>query len=155
MSNGTPLTEAEVRQFVAQWFHVLDIHAPLEDFLTMVADEGIEFRFPEVTDTDKAGLTQWYNRVTNTFFDEVHTTKELAISTEGDRATVKIVTEWQESTWNPPAPKSERQTFLAGQTWTVKRSEKTGQPVVVKYIVESFEPVGGSGTLPVKDTAAR
>jgi hypothetical protein len=154
MSNGTSLTEAEVRQFVAQWFHLLDIHAPLEDFLAMVADEGIEFRFPEVTVTDRAGLTQWYNRVTNTFFDEVHTTKELAITTDGDRATVKILTQWQESTWNPPAPKSERLMFLAGQTWEVKRSEKTGQPVVVTYFVESFEPVGGSGTLPVKDTAA-
>jgi hypothetical protein len=154
MSTRTSLTESEVRQFVAQWFHLLDIHAPLEDFLAMVADEGIEFRFPEVTVTDKAGLTQWYNRVINTFFDEVHTTKELAITTEGDQATVKIVTEWQESTWNPPAPKSERSTFLAGQTWRVKRSEKTRQPVVVTYFVESFEPVGGSGTLPVKDSAA-
>lgn len=153
MSNLTPLTESEVRQFVAQWFHILDIHASLEEFLTMVADEGIEFRFPEVTVTDKAGLTQWYNRVTNTFFDEVHTTKELAIAAEGDHATVRITTQWQESTWNPPAPKSERQTFLAKQTWSMKRSDRTGQPVVVTYFVDSFEPVGGAGTLPVKNTA--
>lgn len=152
MSTLAPLTESEVRQFVAQWFHKLDIHAPLEEFLAMVADEGIEFRFPEVTVTDKAGLTQWYNRVTNTFFDEIHETKELAITTEGDRATVKILTQWQESSWNPPAPKSERLTFLARQTWGVKRSDTTGQPVVVTYFVDSFDPVGGSGALPVKDT---
>jgi hypothetical protein len=152
MSTSTPLTESEVRQFVAQWFHLLDIHAPLEEFLAMVADEGIEFRFPEVTVTDRDGLTQWYKRVTNTFFDEIHETKELAISTEGDRATVKITTQWQESSWNPPAPKSERLTFLAKQTWGVKRSDKTGQPVMVTYFVDSFEPVGGEGKLPVKDT---
>ena len=119
----------------------------------MVADEGIEFRFPEVTVTDKAGLTKWYDRVTNTFFDEVHETKELAISMEGDRATVKILTQWQESTWNPPAAKSERLTFLAGQTWGVKRSDKTGEPVVVTYFVDSFDPVGGVGALPVKNNA--
>ena len=153
MSTSTPLTESEVRQFVAQWFHLLDIHAPLEEFLAMVADEGIEFRFPEVTVTDRDGLTQWYKRVTNTFFDEIHETKELAITTQGDQATVKITTQWQESSWNPPAPKSERLTFLARQTWGVKRSDKTGQPVVVTYFVDSFDPVGGSGTLPVKDTA--
>jgi hypothetical protein len=152
MSTSTPLTESEVRQFVAQWFHLLDIHAPLEEFLALVADEGIEFRFPEVTVTDRDGLTQWYKRVTNTFFDEIHETKELAISTEGDRATVKITTQWQESSWNPPAPKSERLTFLAKQTWGVKRSDKTGQPVMVTYFVDSFEPVGGEGKLPVKDT---
>lgn len=160
MSISTPLTESEVRQFVAQWFHLLDIHAPLEDFMAMVADEGLEFRdhhlefrFPEVTVTDRDGLAQWYKRVTNTFFDEIHETKELAITTEGDQATVKITTQWQESTWDPPAPKSERLTFLAKQTWGVKRSGKTGQPVMVTYFVDSFEPVGGAGKLPVKDTA--
>ncbi|MBV9691936.1 MAG: hypothetical protein JO202_19755 [Ktedonobacteraceae bacterium] len=152
MSTLAPLTEAEVRQFVDQWYHNLDIHVPLEGFLAMVADEGIEFRFPEVTVTDKAGVTAWYKRVTATFFDEIHETKELAISTTGDRATVKVLTFWQASVWNPPAPKSERLAFLAGQTWTVKRSDKTRQPVVVTYFVDSFDPVGGSGVLPVKDS---
>ncbi len=147
------LTESEVRQFVKEWFHKLDIHTPLEEFLMMVADEGIEFRFPEVTVTDKAGLTQWYERVTTTYFDELHETKELAISTDGEYATVKILTQWQESNWNPPAPKSERQTFLAAQTWGVKRSDKTGQPVVVTYFVEKFEQVGTAH--PAKSAATK
>jgi hypothetical protein len=150
-----PLTESEVRQFVAQWYHDLDIHISLEGFLAMVADDGIEFRFPEVTVTDKAGLTQWYQRVTNTFFDEIHETQELAITIEGDTAAVKLTTLWQSSTWNAPGPKSERQAFLAGQTWKVKRSEKTGQPVVLTYIVDTFVPTSGSGILPVKDTVAK
>jgi SnoaL-like domain len=147
------LTEAEVKQFVAQWYHALDIHVPLADFLSMVADEGIEFRFPEVTVRDKAGLSEWYNRVTNSFFDEVHTTQELKISVEGDHATVELVTLWQPSIWNPPAAKSERLAYLAGQTWTVKRSEKTGKPVVVTYYVNTFDPVGETGALPVKNAA--
>jgi hypothetical protein len=147
-----PLTELEVREFVAEWYHKLDIHAPLEEILAMVADEGIEFRFPEVTVTDKAGLTEWYNRVIRTFFDEVHETQELTITLEGDDAQVKILTKWQESTWNPPEPNSRRQTFLAGQTWGVRRSDKTGLPVIVTYFVDSFDPVGGSGTLPVRNT---
>ena len=153
MSNLAPLTEDEVKQFVAQWYHALDIHVPLADFLIMVADEGIEFRFPEVTVRDRAGLTEWYNRVTNTFFDEVHTTQELKISLKGDYALVELVTLWKPTVWNPPAPKSEHMAYLAGQTWTVKRSEKTGQPVVVTYNVLSFDPVGETGALPVKNTA--
>ena len=153
MSTLAPLSESEVRQFVDEWYHKLDIHVPLETFLTMVADEGIQFRFPEVTVTDKAGLTKWYNRVTNTFFDEIHQMQQLAITPKGDRASVKLQVRWQASTWNPPAPKSERLAFLAGQSWEVKRSPKTGQPVVVTYSVDSFEPVGGAATLPVKDTA--
>lgn len=150
----TPLKETEVSQFVAQWYHALDIHISLEGFLAMVADEGIEFRFPEVTVTDKAGLTDWYHRVTNTFFNEIHEIKELAITVEGNNATVKLTVLWQESHWDAPAPNSERQAFLAGQTWKVKRSDKTGQPVVVAYIVDTFDPVGGSGTLPVKDAVS-
>jgi hypothetical protein len=151
MTTTTSLTEAEVHAFVDDWYRALDVHVPLEDFLAMVADTGIEFRFPEVTVTDKAGLTEWYNRVTNTFFDEVHETKELAITTAGDQAEVKILTLWQASVWNPPAPKSERIAFHARQTWKVTRSPTTSKPVVLTYIVDSFEPVGGTGALPVKD----
>lgn len=150
MAVAASLTASEVKEFVARWFHNLDIHASLEEFLAMVADTGIEFRFPEVTVTDKEGLARWYKRVTSTFFDEIHTTEDLTITTGEDQATVQILTHWQSSVWNPPAPKSERQVFLAGQTWTVRRSEQTGQPVVVTYIVNSFDPVEGSGTLQVK-----
>jgi hypothetical protein len=141
MSNIAPLTETEVRQFVAQWFHALDVHVPLETFLSMIAEDNIEFRFPEVTAKDIPAVTEWYNKVTHAFFDEVHTTKELAITIEGERATVNIVTDWQESNWNAPDPKSERHEFLAGQTWHLKRSAKTGQPVVVDYFVNTFDPV--------------
>jgi hypothetical protein len=153
MSTSTPLTENEVRQFLTQWFHKLDIHVSLAEFLTGVADENIEFRFPEVTVTDKAGLTEWYNRVTHTFFDEVHETKELQIIPGNEQATVKILTSWQASTWDAPEAKSKRLAFLARQTWQVKRSGTTGQPVVVSYFVDAFDPVGTSEVLPVKNAA--
>src|SRR5438552_18105245 len=108
-----PLTEKEVSQFVAQWYHNLDIHGPLEGVLAMVADEGIEFRFPEVTVTDKAGLTEWYQRVTTTFFDEIHEPQKRAITVEKDTATVKLTTLWQESHCDATAAKNERQAYLA------------------------------------------
>ncbi len=153
MSTLPPLTENEVREFLTQWFHKLDIHVSLAEFLSGVATENIEFRFPEVTVTDKAGLTEWYNRVTHTFFDEVHETKELTIITGKEQATVKILTFWQASTWDAPEAKSKRLAFLARQTWQVKRSATTGLPVVVSYFVDAFDPVGASGVLPVKNTA--
>ncbi len=148
-----PLTEAEVKQVVDDWYRALDVHVTLDEFMTMVADGELEFRFPEVIVTDREGVAQWYNRVTNTFFDEIHETKELAITVNpaGDQAEVKIMTHWQASVWNPPAPNSERIAFLAGQTWNVRRSPTSGKPVVVAYIVDSFEPVGDTGALPVKE----
>ena len=153
MSNTAPLTIAEVKQFVDHWFHSLDIHVPLETFLGMVEDEGIEFRFPEVTVTDKTGLTQWYKRVTSTFFNEVHQLVDLETTIDSNGATLNLMTHWQASTWNPPAPNSERINFMAGQTWLVRRSKTTGQPIVVRYIVNTFDPVDGSTSLLTKGNA--
>ena len=99
MSNSAALSESEVKRFVDTWYHSLDIHVSLETFLAMVADDdAIEFRFPEVTVTDMAGLTAWYKRVTTSFFDEIHQTVKLAITVDGDSAAVKLVTHWQAST---------------------------------------------------------
>ena len=139
-----PLTKEEIEEFVAAWYHNLDVHVPLAEMLDMVADEGSEFRFPEVTSHGKDEFTAWYNRVINTFFDEVHETLELAIETDGETGHVKLVTHWQASVWNPPAAKSERLDFHAGQTWRVIREARTGKPAVSYYGVDSFTPVGES-----------
>lgn len=136
------LTKEEIEQFVADWYHNLDIHAPLEEMLEMIVDEGSEFRFPEVTSHGKDEFSEWYHRVTNTFFDEIHTTLELHIEPNGPEGKVQLVTHWQTSIWNPPAAKSERLDFHAGQTWRVERSARTGKVVIQLYGVDSFVPVG-------------
>src|SRR5687768_4363334 len=100
-----PLTEAEVRHFVKEWYQKLDVHAPIDEVMPLVAeeDEGLEMKFPEATvlkpDHFKGILDSWYHR----FFDEVHTMKELDVSTEGDRADVKLCVNWQAKIWDPPA----------------------------------------------------
>jgi len=118
------LTEAEVRDFVTDWYRKLDVHAPIDEVAPLVAeeDEGLEMKFPEATlrkrDDFKGLLDTWYHR----FFDEVHTLKELDISTEGDRAEVKLCVNWQLKIWDPPEPKSQWLGFDAYQTWVVVRS---------------------------------
>ena len=148
MSGLAPLTEAEVKTFVDDWYlDKLDSHAPVEDILPMVADEGLEMVLPETTLHGVGDFRDWYDRIINTFFDEVHTIKEVSVTTAGDRADVKVVVNWQAHVWQPPAAKSKWLGFDAYQTWEVKRSPTTGRPVITRYVVDRFEPMPGSSSL--------
>jgi hypothetical protein len=149
MSNGTPLTESEVKQFVDVWYQKLDVHAPAEELLPMLADEELVMRLPEVTEHGHQGFIHWYERVIRTFFDEVHTLEAVSITIlpSGDTAEVKLVLKWEPLTWNPPDAKSKRLGFFAAQTWMLQRSSQTQKPVMVTYNVDYFIPVPGSANL--------
>ena len=148
MSDLAPLTESEVQKFAADWYRKLDVHAPLEEYKPLLADDELEMKFPEATVTGFAGFSDWYNRVIGIFFDEVHNVKEATItSTSGETSTVKVVVKWEASVWKPPAPNSERIILDAYQTWIVKRSPETNQPMIVTYIVDSLEYAEGSAQL--------
>ncbi len=147
MTDLAPLTEAECKQFVDDWYQLLDVHAPVEDVLPLLADEELKLVFPEVTEYKHAGFRTWYEKVTNLFFDEVHNLVELNITPAGDHADVKLLVNWQCKIWNPPAAKSEWLGFNAGQTWVLKRSPKTEKPMIVTYTVDTFDPMEGSGSL--------
>jgi hypothetical protein len=144
-----PLTEADVRDFVKDWYQKLDVHAPVDDVMSLVAkeDEGLEMEFPEgpvrKPDDFKRLLDTWYRR----FFDEVHTMKDLDIRTKGDVADVKLCVNWQGKIWDPPAPKSQWFGFDAYQTWVVGRSNMSGRPMIVRYVVDNLEPMPGSASL--------
>jgi len=146
MSDVAPLTESEVKEFAADWYKKLDVHAPGEEFLPLLA-EDVELRFPEATVQGFDGFKGWYDRVINIFFDEVHTLKEVKMTPNGEQADVKVVVKWEASVWKPPAAKSERIVLDAYQTWVVKRSPTTHKPVVAVYIVDSLDYAEGSAKL--------
>lgn len=146
MSEQKPLTEAEIKEFAADWYKKLDVHAPLEEFKPLLA-EDVELRFPEATVHGYEGFSDWYNKVINIFFDEVHTLKEVKMTPSDDNAEVKVVVQWEASIWKPPAPESERINLDAYQTWVVTRSPDTQKPVVSLYVVDSLDYAEGSATL--------
>ena len=50
MAEAAPLNEPEVEQLVRRvYLDLFDTHAPVEEFLTCLADEELEMRFPEAT----------------------------------------------------------------------------------------------------------
>jgi hypothetical protein len=147
MSTLTVLTQTEVKKLVDDWYAKLDVHAPVEELLPMLADEGLEMQFPEATLYDKNAFTAWYNGVIRKFFDEVHVMKELSIETRGITANIQLVVNWQAHIWNPPAAKSQWLGFDAAQQWIVRASPQTQKPVIVTYAVQALTPMPGSPTL--------
>jgi hypothetical protein len=146
MSN-LPVNESEVRQFIEEWFAKLDVHAPVEEVLPLVANEELVMRLPETTARGHEGFVAWYEHAINTFFDEVHTIHALRITPAPDSAKVEMVLQWQPVIWNAPAAKSTRMNFFAAQTWELKRSPATQKLFIVTYNVDYFIPAEGSDEL--------
>jgi len=147
MVESTALGKAEVKDMVDAWYRALDVHAPVAELLPMLAEEGLEMRFPEATLKGQPAFVEWYEGVTRKFFDEIHDMKELNIDPAGDEANVKLVVNWQAKVWNPPDAKSKWLGFDAYQTWIVKRSPQSGRPVIATYIVDELRPMEGSAVL--------
>jgi hypothetical protein len=140
-------TEADIRSTVADWYRALDRHDDLPTVLPYLVDDGLEMRFPEATERGHAGFAEWYKAVTNRFFDEVHTVSTVDFpELAADRATVKVVVNWQARIWNPPAAKSLWLGFDAYQTWEMVPGPD-GRPQVKTYIVDALEPMPGSASL--------
>ncbi|MAT38362.1 MAG: hypothetical protein CL946_02025 [Ectothiorhodospiraceae bacterium] len=147
MSDLAPLTQEEVKNMAVEWYKKLDVHAPMVEILPMLNDGDLEMVFPEATLHGLAAFEGWYQGVIRIFFDEEHEVTECAVAVNGTVAEVKIVVRWAASRWNPPARYSDRIVLDAYQTWTVKRHEKTGLPVVTKYTVDRLEYQEGSAKL--------
>lgn len=141
------LIESEIQELAAEWYRKLDVHAPLVEVLPLLAEDGVEMKFPEASLRGLAEFEGWFERVIRIFFDEVHRLKEVTVKLNGDTADVHVVVEWQASVWNPPAANSARIMLDADQTWVVKRSPKTGKAVIATYIVNSLSYHEGSARL--------
>ena len=140
-------TEDAIRAMVADWYLALDRHVDLPEALTYLVNEGLEMRFPEATAKGHEGFADWYDAVTNRFFDEVHTVTSVKVDNlAADRADVKVVVNWQARIWNPPVPRSEWLGFNAYQTWAVVAGPN-GAPQIETYIVDALEPMPGSAAL--------
>jgi hypothetical protein len=141
------ISQSEVQALAADWYRKLDVHAPMVEVLPLLSDEVLEMKFPEATLFGMAEFEGWYQRVIRIFFDEVHTVKEVSLTTEGESVEAHVVVEWKASVWNAPNANSARIMLDADQTWSVKRSSKTGKLVITKYVVNSLDYHPGSAKL--------
>ena len=147
MNPSVLLDQNEVKEMVMEWYRKLDAHAPMVEFLPMLAREDLIMKFPEATLGSFAEFEAWYQGVIRVFFDEVHKVTRCDVRISEDRADVDLVVNWEASTWKPPAPKSERIMLDAYQTWVVIPSPGTGRPVIARYNVKELNYHDGSAQL--------
>lgn len=136
----TPITDQQIRTFVAAWYQALDFHVPVEQAYALLADKDLNVQFPDGDIRDFTTFKKWYDRVTNLFFDENHNVQSVESSISGDEAVVDIVVGWQASWWEPPAPKSKRVSMDATQRWMVRRSGKNPYGLVIVSYNATVEP---------------
>jgi hypothetical protein len=144
---ATALTAESVRAMADEWFGKLDEHAREVDFFPLLAEEGLSQMWPDYTVKSLGDFEGWYQRALRLFFDEVHTLLEfdVDVQSDGSTAAVKLVVNWQASTWTPGDAKSKRLDMDAYQTWGV--STKNGKPVIQSIVVDDVKPKPGSATL--------
>ncbi|PYC86932.1 hypothetical protein C7C46_05440 [Streptomyces tateyamensis] len=137
----------QIKQYVADWYVALDNHVPWDEVTEYLVSEadGIRFIFPEVTVTDYAGLKNWYDTVTNRFFDEAHTVELSDVEAADGFYKVHVIVRWQTRIWNPPQPKSQALDFRADQSWEIVFVD--GKPKLRTYDVTSFVPLGDTPEL--------
>jgi len=144
---GDVLNDDAIRRLAVEWYRKLDVHAPFEELVPMVARDGLEMLWPEGPTYGVDGFKGWYDRVIRTFFDETHEITSVDITRRGDEAEVRIVVNWQAKVWEPPEPRSRWLGMDARQTWTVRASEDGQRPVISRYVVDGLDLMEGSATL--------
>jgi len=130
-----------VRSFVTAWYQLLDVHAPIAECLSMLAEENLRMHFPEVNITDYGTFSSWYYRVINIFFNENHTVQSIGDSEiSPDQVKVDVLVSWQATFWEPPAEKSELIALDAHQQWIIQRSKKNDHGLEIVYYNAAVEP---------------
>lgn len=145
----TALGLNEIRAFAEDWYRRVDEHVRVEDLLPMLHPD-MEFQIPEGVMRGHDGFRELYQGErgwVRSFFDEVHSVREIRPSPSGGQTTVDVVVNWQARRWQPPAARSQWIGFDAYQQWVMVRSDATGQPVILRYVVNELRPMPGSPSL--------
>jgi hypothetical protein len=134
------LSDENVSSFAREWYHALDVHAPLDECRRFLAEAELRMIFPEKTLIGIDDFAAWYAGgrysdgtegpgVINIFFDEVHSVLTVSVERTGEEeAVVNVVVGWQASWFVAPEAKSRRTSMNATQQWTVRRSATARNP---------------------------
>jgi SnoaL-like protein len=140
------LTEQAIATFAVNWYEALDRHDDLDSVQALLADEGLEMRFPEVTSRGHDEFAAWYLAVTTRFFDEQHTVRSVGVQSIVDGvAQVKVLVNWQCKGHDAQDAQSKWFGFDSYQTWTVIAGP--AGPQIRVYGVDRMVPMPGSAEL--------
>lgn len=134
------ITVEQVQRFTAAWYQALDLHVPVEECYSLLAEGGLHMRFPDGDLHDFDSFKRWYDGVTHRFFDENHTVHDVQPRIWGAAAEVRILVGWQASWFEPPSAKSKRLSLDATQRWLVRSSTRNAHGLEIVYYDATLEP---------------
>ncbi|TAJ31009.1 MAG: hypothetical protein EPO64_02695 [Nitrospirae bacterium] len=137
-----PITNEDVKHLIHEWGRLHNDHASLSAFLPIIAEEGFEIRFGDVVLKGYAGLEE-HQEIKRQFFDESHIYNSIDVKVSDGQAEAKSVVQWEASVRDASAPRSTRIKAVIHHSWLIARSSKTGKPVIVQHVVDSFKYLPG------------
>jgi hypothetical protein len=126
--------ENDIVSFVYQVYSMYDRHAPVDQFLPLLAPRNLEMRFPEATLRSHADFKRWYAEVGKAIASNTHTLESVkATLLGGGRYQADIVGIWQAESRN-----GEYIVFRFRQRWTLLDGPGK-KPIIQGYTVEAAD----------------
>jgi hypothetical protein len=131
---GEGLTSSAIESFVADWYGKLSNRVPVDQLLAMVADIGLDMRFPDVVIRNKQDLTNWYAAVGEQFDQQEHLVESISQLPGENGVTLFVTVIWKARRKSDGG----RLAMRANQTWSIGRVEPGASPVILTYAVNSL-----------------
>lgn len=132
-----PLTEDKIKVFVETWFDKLSKHVVAKELMEMLSDTNLEMRFPETTINNKTEFLAWYEDIGRTYTEQEHILETLEIKPNSEFQRINLTVVWKAKKLSDYFSLA----FRVTQSWEIMKSFYTAQPIIYKYIIESFDPV--------------
>lgn len=138
----TPFDKTEVEAFVRHWFALFDQRAPVETFLGMLVDDGLEMFYPPDGKIGaKDQFIPWLATAYQSFPKTQHTPKSIEhLETRADMARLRVVVNWQADQPSDNGKPPEHLNFDADQRWVLRRQNDGAGFLIAACIVEQMTP---------------
>jgi quinol monooxygenase YgiN len=132
------LNESGTRDFVTEWYNKLSDRVAVEELLPMLAQIGLDMRFPGVVIRNAEQFRNWYAKVGEQFEEQEHILESLSQMPNDNGLTLFVTVVWKAK----QKADGDRLAMRANQTWTIGRTAPDKPPVILTYEVNSLESLG-------------
>jgi hypothetical protein len=138
------VTEAELREFIPEFYRQADNSAPLVWFLPFIEEDHHMVWTPTCEFRGQVGFEEFYRNLTSNLFDRNHDVTDVKIAEEQGVTVATFTIHLTAKVWQQPLAKSIHAENFANFRWTVRRSEKTGKIAIMDYFLTGVRFPEGS-----------
>ena len=139
-----PLTldKETLANFIVEFYAKADASAPLMWFMQYI-DEDLKMDFGPIAFEGQAGFEEFYRNLTGNQFNRVHEARNIEVKIDGDTADITFEIHMTSKIWHPPMPKSLPMENTSQLHVILKKSPKTGTPLITYYaLTDLLVPAG-------------